>query len=209
MKSTCYKLVIFFMPLILVSACGTTTKVNVINSNYKARDKNCEIQFFKDNKPQKKYDEIAKIESHIKRDVFLGGEVQLEDEAYKELRVKTCELGGDAVIIDDSITTSASEMSHIHVWATVIKILSGAESNAGAGPYIGNINSVSATEIIVGSKDIAERVLMGDKLCLFSGENIIILRATFPMQTVAKCEVVSGNRKDIKFGMKVYKYLKK
>lgn len=203
-----HKLLILLLPVYLLSACGTTTKVNVINSNYKAKEKNCEIQFFKDNKTQKRYDEIAKIESHIKRDVFLGGEVQLEDEAYRELRVKTCEVGGDAVIIEDSIATSASEMSHIHVWATAIKLLSGTESNAGTGPYIGNINSVTATDIIVGSKDIAERVSMGDKLCVFSGGNIIILRATFPMQTVAKCEVVSGNRKDIKFGMKVYKYLK-
>ena len=47
--------------------------------------------------------------------------MELEDEAFKELRIKTCELGGDAVIIYDSIETAVSEMTHVHVWATVIK----------------------------------------------------------------------------------------
>ena len=107
--------------LILLSACATTTKVDRLNSSYKAKDKNCEIEFFKENQPQKKYEEIGKIESHIEKNVFFGGKVQLEDEAYTELRTKACSLGGDAVIINDCINTSASEMSHVHVWATVLK----------------------------------------------------------------------------------------
>ncbi len=57
----------------------------------------------------------------ILQNFFFGGKVQLEDEAFKELRIKACELGGDGVIIDDSIETSVSEMTHVHVWATVIK----------------------------------------------------------------------------------------
>ena len=107
--------------LILLSACATTTKVNKLNTSYKAKDKNCEIEFFKENQLQKKYEEIGKIESHIEKNVFFGGKVQLEDEAYTELRTKACSLGGDAVIINDCINTSASEMSHVHVWATVLK----------------------------------------------------------------------------------------
>ena len=107
--------------IILVSACATTTKVDKLNSAYQSKDKNCEIQFFKDAQPQKNYETIGKIESHIKKNFFFGGKVQLEDEAFKELRIKACGLGGDAVIIDDSIETSVSEMTHVHVWATVIK----------------------------------------------------------------------------------------
>ena len=107
--------------IILVSACATTTKVDKLNSAYQSKDKNCEIQFFKDAQPQKNYETIGKIELHIKKNFFFGGKVQLEDEAFKELRIKACGLGGDAVIIDDSIETSVSEMTHVHVWATVIK----------------------------------------------------------------------------------------
>ena len=84
-------------------------------------NKNCEIQFYKDNQPKRNYEVIGKIESHIEKNIFFGGKVHLEDEAFKELRTKACSLGGDAVIIDDSMETSASEMSHVHVWATVIR----------------------------------------------------------------------------------------
>jgi hypothetical protein len=30
-------------------------------------------------------------------------------------------LGGNVVVIDDHIESSASEFSHVHVWATVLK----------------------------------------------------------------------------------------
>jgi hypothetical protein len=111
----------FLALIVLLSACATTTKVDNLNSAYQSKNKDCEIQFYKDDQPQKNYETIGKIESHIKKNFFFGGKVQLEDETFKELRIKACGLGGDAVIIDDSIETSASEMTHIHVWATVIK----------------------------------------------------------------------------------------
>jgi hypothetical protein len=107
--------------ILLFSGCATTTKVDSLKSDYQVKDKDCEIHFYKDDQPQKNYEVIGKIESHIGTNFFFGGKVELEDEAYKELRIKACSLGGDAVIIDDSIETSASEMTHVHVWATVIK----------------------------------------------------------------------------------------
>jgi hypothetical protein len=122
MRLVICKILLSLSVIILVSGCATITNVDKLNSAYQAKDKNCEIQFFKDDdKPQKNYETIGKIESHIKKNFFFGGKVQLEDEAFKELRIKACGLGGDAVIIDDCIETSVSEMSHVHVWATVIK----------------------------------------------------------------------------------------
>jgi len=106
---------------ILLSGCATTTKVEVIGSSHEQNVKDCNIQFYKEIKPSKPYVIIGKIESHIQKNVFFGGTVQLEDEVYSELRLKACHLGGDSVIIDDYIETSATEMSHIHVWATVLK----------------------------------------------------------------------------------------
>lgn len=107
--------------IILSSGCATTTNVERIDSAYQPNERDCEIIFFKDTKPTEPYDVIGKIESHIKKNLFFGGTVQLEDEAYSELRLKACELGGDSVIIDDYIDTSAAEMTHVHVWATVLK----------------------------------------------------------------------------------------
>jgi len=74
--------------------------------------------------------------------------------------------------------------------------------------YIGNIKSVNKGEIIVGGRRIAETVCLWDRLCLFVNSEVIILRATFPMQTVTKCKIISGNINHIKPGMKVYKYRK-
>lgn len=121
MKSVYYNLLILLVFIVLLSSCATVTKVDKLNSNYQAKDKDCEIHFFNDNRPGKKYEVIAKIESHIQKNFFFGGKVKLDNEVYKELSLKACSLGGDAVIIDDCIQSSVSEMTHIHVWATVIK----------------------------------------------------------------------------------------
>jgi uncharacterized protein YbjQ (UPF0145 family) len=88
---------------------------------YDPKPGNCEIQFYKDGKPKVEYESLGEIESHIKKNIFLGERAQLEDEAYKELRKKACKLGGDAVIIDDHMESTAAELTHVHVWATVIK----------------------------------------------------------------------------------------
>jgi len=73
---------------------------------------------------------------------------------------------------------------------------------------IGIVKSVSGNEIIVSGSDIAKKVFIGDKLCVYSKSDIILLRSTFPMMTVSKCEVIAGARNNIKAGLKVYKYKK-
>lgn len=105
----------------MVSACATTTKVERIGTVIDSRETDCRVEFYKDSKPSKPYKIIGKIESHIKRNFFFGGKVNLQDDAYKELNQKACDLGGEAVIIDDYMENSAAEMTHVHVWATVIK----------------------------------------------------------------------------------------
>lgn len=108
--------------VIILSGCATTTKVEKTNFPSQPKEQDCEIVFYKDSKPSEPYITVGKVESHIKKNLFFGGAVQLEDEAYTELRIKACDLGGDFVIIDDYIETSAAEMSHVHVWATVLKL---------------------------------------------------------------------------------------
>lgn len=107
--------------VVLLASCATTTRVDALNSTYPARESDCEITFFKDAKPTIPYEIIGKIESHIAKNAFFGGKAQLENEGYKELRQKACGMGGEAVIIDDLIETSATEMTHVHVWATVVR----------------------------------------------------------------------------------------
>jgi hypothetical protein len=112
---------VFSAIVVLLSCAGVTTKVQRLGPQYPPRSDDCEIEFYKDGKPSGAFEEIARIESHIKKNVFASGTAELEDEAYDELGHEACELGGDAVIIDDYMESSASEMTHVHVWATVIK----------------------------------------------------------------------------------------
>lgn len=114
---------VIILGCIFFVSCATDTKVERLTSDYQAESDDCEVRFYKDknDRPAESYEPVGKIESHIKKNLFFGGKVQLEDEAFEELRKKACSLGGDAVLIDDYIESSVAEMTHIHVWATVIK----------------------------------------------------------------------------------------
>ncbi len=109
--------------LVLLSACSTTSTVDVIDAKYQANTTSCSVTFYKKIAPEGKYDTLAKIESHVQKNIFFGGNATLEDEAYAELKKKTCGIGGNAVIINDYVESRASEFSHVHVWATSIKLL--------------------------------------------------------------------------------------
>ena len=121
MKGIVIRQMVMFLSVVILSACATTTTVDKIGTALDSRENDCKVEFYKDSKPSKTYKVIGKIESHIKRNFFLGGKVNLEDDAYKELSRKACELGGEAVVIDDYMENSAAEMTHVHVWATVLK----------------------------------------------------------------------------------------
>ena len=104
-----------------LSACtDVTTTVQRQGVEASAKPKDYTIQIFREAKPPGPYETLGKVETHVQRNFFAGGGVQLE-EAYQELRQKGCGLGGDGIIIDHVIETKATENTHIHVWATVIR----------------------------------------------------------------------------------------
>jgi hypothetical protein len=105
-----------------LAACATNTTVANPVARLPARSADCQIRYFRGAQPEEPYEVITQVETHIKKNFFFGGTVQLEDEGYAELRKQACRLGGDAVIIDDYVESSAAEMTHIHVWASVIKL---------------------------------------------------------------------------------------
>jgi hypothetical protein len=109
--------------LMLLSACSTTSTVSFLDTKYQTNQPECQVTFFKKIKPEGTFEKLAQIESHVQRNMFFGGDAKLEDAAYVELKAKTCSLGGNAVIIDDYVESRAGEFSHVHVWATTIKLL--------------------------------------------------------------------------------------
>lgn len=109
--------------LLLMTACSTTSTVQVVDAKYQSNQADCAVTFFKKTKPDEKYETLAQIESHVKRNFFFGGDAKLEAEAYAELKKKTCGIGGNAVIINDYVESRAAEFSDVHVWATAIKLM--------------------------------------------------------------------------------------
>ncbi|MDD2737072.1 MAG: hypothetical protein PHF56_24320 [Desulfuromonadaceae bacterium] len=121
------KSIVLLVALLALTACATETRVSKLSSQYPAKPEGCDIRIYKDLKPDNAYDVVGKLESHMQRNFFLGGKVTLDGEGFQELKQKGCELGGDAIIIDDSMESSVSEVTHIHVWATVVKFASEAK----------------------------------------------------------------------------------
>lgn len=112
------------LPLLFafLSACSTTSTVKLTDAKRPANQPGCEVVFFKKTKPPVAYETLAQIESHVQKNMFFGGDARLEEGAYAELKKKTCTVGGNAVIVDDYVESRAAEFSHVHVWATAIKM---------------------------------------------------------------------------------------
>lgn len=107
---------------LLLTACATNTTVTATGNKYQATDPSCNVRFFNRSKPDSSYETLAKIESHVQKNMFFGKTAKLEADAYAELQQKVCAVGGNAVVIDDYVESSASEFSHVHVWATAIRL---------------------------------------------------------------------------------------
>jgi len=73
------------------------------------------------------------------------------------------------------------------------------------GELIGTIGGFDGAEIVVNGKDtIGRQAPIGRALIVDAKGQYIFLQTTFPMQTIVKCKVTSGDRSQIKKGMKVY-----
>jgi len=73
------------------------------------------------------------------------------------------------------------------------------------GELIGTIGGFDGAEIVVYGKDgIGRQAPIGRALIVDANGEYIYLQSTFPMQTIVKCKVTSGDRAKIKKGMKVY-----
>ena len=111
-----------FILLIQLIGCATISKVETVGDSQPALADKCQIEIIDKSALPIGSKIIGNIETHIKGNIFFGGVVRTNDEGYKELRTKACALGGNAVVIDDLIESSAAEMRHIHIWARALII---------------------------------------------------------------------------------------
>lgn len=65
----------------------------------------------------------------------------------------------------------------------------------------GTIVSIKGQEIQVRNENVDAPFMAGERLHLLTGEKSVVLEVTFPMQTVAKCRLVSGSATLLRVGM--------
>ncbi|HQO22540.1 MAG TPA: WG repeat-containing protein [Spirochaetota bacterium] len=75
-----------------------------------------------------------------------------------------------------------------------------------SGLVIGEVKSISKSEIIVKKNDSAKSIAINDSFCLFSGGKIAVLRQISSDKGEMICEVISGKMQGVRQGLKVYKY---
>jgi hypothetical protein len=100
---------------IIMARSGEGIKSEVENLGYllEPKEENCEIVFYKDNKPNVQYNSIAKVKTHITINKFLHNNVDFNKDLESELKKQACFSGGDAVIIEEIMERSSGETRHI------------------------------------------------------------------------------------------------
>ena len=113
-----------------------------------------------------------------------------------------------AVAVDKTGNVYVADVNRIRKITLGLSKSGSDEKPAGVklGGFIGVIDGFEGGDIIVNGKDdtIARQAPMGRSLIVDANGQYIYLQSTFPMQTVVKCKVTSGDRSLIKKGMKVY-----
>ncbi|HPW51918.1 MAG TPA: hypothetical protein PL161_13040 [Spirochaetota bacterium] len=73
-----------------------------------------------------------------------------------------------------------------------------------AAENCGVVEKVNGVEVIVRNQNIASPFKIGEMYHVLTGDSVVILKAIFPMQTIAKCRVVKGQVSNIRKGMRVF-----
>lgn len=107
---------------LVLAGCSTVTQLETVGAQQALLPDTCPVRIYRrPEKPDGRFDTLAKVETHVQRNIFFGGRATLERDAYAELQIKACRVGGNGVLVEDWIESSAAEMTHVHVWATVIR----------------------------------------------------------------------------------------
>lgn len=88
-----------------------------------AKPESCEIQVFKDSKPEQEYAELGIINYHDERHRANSGSLKLEV-AMPKIKALACKVGGDAIIDIRVTEVRRLEFAMFNVRATVVKFSS-------------------------------------------------------------------------------------
>jgi hypothetical protein len=89
-------------------------------ANYEAKPASCEIQVFKDSKPDQAYVDLGVINYHDERHRLNDKSLNLEV-ALPKIKAATCKVGGDALIDIRVTEVRRLEFAMFNVRATVVR----------------------------------------------------------------------------------------
>lgn len=89
-------------------------------AQYEAKPATCEIQVFKDSKPDQNYVELGVINYHNERHRMNSGSLKLEV-ALPKIKAAACKIGGDALINISVTEVRRLEHAMFNVRATVVR----------------------------------------------------------------------------------------
>ena len=90
------------------------------SGQHEAKPESCEIQVFKDSKPDQEYVELGIINYHDERHRAASGSLKL-DVALPKIKALACKVGGDALIDVRVTEVRRLEFAMFNVRATVVK----------------------------------------------------------------------------------------
>ena len=90
------------------------------SGQYEAKPASCEIQVFKDSKPDQTYVELGIINYHDERHRATSGSLKLEV-AMPKIKARACQVGGDALIDIRVTEVRRLEFAMFNVRATVVR----------------------------------------------------------------------------------------
>ena len=104
----------------LAQFSGVRSKVELVGAKRPAKPPNCEIKIFSENKPEKRYEVVARIDVYVRRNKITQGRQATYEEAAPELKKQACKAGADAVIVLRQTVSSSGEFKVLYVKAEAI-----------------------------------------------------------------------------------------
>jgi len=78
------------------------------------------MEIFGENKPEKRYEVVARIDVYVRRNKITQGRQATYEEAAPELKKQACKAGADAVIVLRQTVSSSGEFKVLYVKAEAI-----------------------------------------------------------------------------------------
>jgi hypothetical protein len=104
---------------------GIRSKVEIVGSKRPEKPAGCQVEIFKDKKPENPYQVVARIDTYVRRNKITQGREAAYEEAVPELKKRACKAGADAVIVLRQAVSSSGEFKILYLKSEAILFTEG------------------------------------------------------------------------------------